>query len=390
MNFGPFALFRELRRDLAPPPGRPLVVVYRRDSSADARRLPPLEAPRPRVSLVATVRNEAASIRGWFAAIEGMTQHPDEVVVVDGGSTDGTVAILEELARKSLLRVTVLSAPGANIARGRNLAIAQAVHPVIACTDAGCLVDRDWLEAITGPFSDDPAVDVVAGYYRIGGESAMARVFSAWFAPVASGIQPDRFLPSARSVAFRRSLWQVVGGFPEWLSLTAEDTLYALELRRHARTWAFVPDAVVEWLLATRLGPLFRQVRAYARGDGEAGLSVGEYWWRLRLAVQQVVTALAAVSSAAAGAVFGGGHFWVAALLCSLWLALRIRPPASLRLHSRGVVDRVRVYWAATAVNLVMIWAMAIGFVEGVRRRLGKPAPPQQPATPAEPEPQPF
>ena len=388
MNFGPFALFRELRRDLAPPPGRPSVVVYRRDASAGARRLPPLEAPRPPVSLVATVRNEAASIRGWFAAIEGMTQHPDEVVVVDGGSTDGTITILEELARTSLLRMTVLSAPGANIARGRNVAIAEAIHPVIACTDAGCLVDPDWLEALTGPFADDPAVDVVAGYYRIGGESAMARVLSAWFAPVASGIQPDRFLPSARSVAFRRPLWQAVGGFPEWLSLTAEDTLYALELQRHARTWAFVPDAVVEWLLAPGLGPLFRRVRAYARGDGEAGLSVGEYWWRLRLAVQQGVTALAAASSAGAGAVFGAGHFWVAALLCTLWLALRIRPPASLRLHSRGVGDRVRVYLAATAVNLVMTWAMAIGFVEGVRRRLRKPAPPRQPAPP-EPEPQP-
>ena len=49
----------------------------------------------PPVSLVMTVLNEAASLDALLASIAAQTTRPDEVIVVDGGSTDGTVAIAE-------------------------------------------------------------------------------------------------------------------------------------------------------------------------------------------------------------------------------------------------------------------------------------------------------
>ena len=47
--------------------------------------------------------------------------------------------------------VTVVEEPGANIARGRNLAIAAATHDVIAVADADCRYDPDWLEHLLEP-----------------------------------------------------------------------------------------------------------------------------------------------------------------------------------------------------------------------------------------------
>ena len=60
------------------------------------------------------------------------------MIVVDGGSTDGTA---EAYARGEA--VTVLVEPGANISRGRNVALASVAHEIVAATDADCELDPD-------------------------------------------------------------------------------------------------------------------------------------------------------------------------------------------------------------------------------------------------------
>ena len=80
------------------------------------------------VSIIATVRNERSSLDGFLSAIFRQTRQPDEIVIADGGSTDGTLEHLERIAAADT-RFTVLSAPGSTISRGRNIAIERARGP---------------------------------------------------------------------------------------------------------------------------------------------------------------------------------------------------------------------------------------------------------------------
>ena len=77
-----------------------------------------------RVSVVVTVLNEAESLPRLLDSLAAQTHAPDEVVICDGGSTDGTLDLLE--AETGACRCVVLQRPGANISQGRNAAIEAA------------------------------------------------------------------------------------------------------------------------------------------------------------------------------------------------------------------------------------------------------------------------
>src|SRR5918911_1037022 len=102
------------------------------------------DAGAARVALVATVLNEGATIDALLASVAAQTRLPDEVRLVDGGSTDDTVARARAWAARGL-PLSVDVRPGVNISAGRNAAIAGTTAPLVAVTDAGVRLASDWL-----------------------------------------------------------------------------------------------------------------------------------------------------------------------------------------------------------------------------------------------------
>jgi glycosyltransferase involved in cell wall biosynthesis len=217
-----------------------------------------------KVSLVTTVLNAGGNVGRFLETVAHQTRPPEEIVVVDGGSTDGT---LEELRRAE--GITLVEEPGANIARGRNLAIAAAAHDVIAVSDADCVLEPDWLEELLGPI--DAGADVAMGAYR-----PLAETFLHHCMAAANLAEPDEwdeatFMPSGRSVAFRREAIQAVGGYPEWLAI-GEDMYVNLRWRELGMDMRLARDAVAWWRLRPDLRSTWTQYFRYARGDAIAGM----------------------------------------------------------------------------------------------------------------------
>ena len=238
------------------------------------------------VSLIVTVRNEEGSVDSLLDSLLAGRRAPDEIVVADGGSTDATVARLRARAGRDP-RVRVVEAPG-NRSVGRNAAVRAARHDVIACTDAGGAVEHEWLERIVAPLEADDGVGAVAGFYRPEGRTPFERAAGVVSAPALREIDPARFLPSTRSVAFRRAAWERVGGFDESLDHN-EDTPFALALGAAGVRFAFAPDAIVRWRPRGDLRSLWRQHRRFGLGDGESRVQA---WFYRRLAAKYVLAAL--------------------------------------------------------------------------------------------------
>jgi cellulose synthase/poly-beta-1,6-N-acetylglucosamine synthase-like glycosyltransferase len=195
---------------------------------------------------------------------------------VDGGSCDNTPTLIERFAfqHRHELSVQLLSQPGCNISQGRNAAIEAASFEIIAATDAGTRLPLTWLAELTSPFFEQTnTVQVVSGFFRADPApgSPFQIAMGATVLPVEKEIQPEKFLPSSRSVAFTKSSWRKVGGYPEWLDY-CEDLIFDLNLKRQGYHFHWQPKACVLFAPRQNLTSFFKQYYRYARGDGKANL----------------------------------------------------------------------------------------------------------------------
>jgi glycosyltransferase involved in cell wall biosynthesis len=230
------------------------------------------------VSLIVTVRDDRPGFAELLDAIAAQAEMPDEIVVVDGGSRDGT---LDELTDREgqLPSVRVFVAPGSNIAAGRNTAVREARHDWIACTDAGCRPVRGWLAALKRARE---VADIAAGTFVVEGDTPLDRAVACAHYPVLDEVaDDDPFVRLAhrlfgrdfraehaggRSMAFSRAAWEAAGGFPEHV-YAGEDLAFsaaAIELGFDA---TLVEEAVVRWRPRTSWAENARMFATYTRGD---------------------------------------------------------------------------------------------------------------------------
>lgn len=224
-----------------------------------------------KVSFIATVLNEEKTIGNFFTSILSQSVQPEEIVIVDAGSTDKTTQILAEIIhhipnKKMREKIRVLVKTG-NRSSGRNEAIKRSVNDVIACSDAGCILHKDWIKYITQPFLDS-AVDVVAGYYNGLASTVFQKCLVPYVLVMEKQVDPNNFLPASRSIAFRKSAWKDVGGFPEEFSLN-EDYVFANLLKRTKKI-VFQKDAIAYWIPRENIKEAFKMFYNFAKGDAEA------------------------------------------------------------------------------------------------------------------------
>ena len=268
----------------APPPslgGPVLTADHDDDALSAAARRPGAGTPGgPPVSVVVTVLNEGDALARLVEEVLPQLGADDELVLVDGGSTDGSV---EALAPAPGLRVEVV--PGAGISAGRNHGIRMATNEVVICTDAGCTVDPGFVDAFRRAFAvaDPPAL--VSGVYRVLARDAMEQAQAlACYPQPAEVRRPDLLVrvytrlfgtgfdprfAVGRCLAFTREAWKAVDGFPEHLA-TGEDVSFGLAIGRIGAVRT-TTDAEVGWTQRNGLAATWRMYRGYGRASTDGG-----------------------------------------------------------------------------------------------------------------------
>lgn len=217
-----------------------------------------------KISLIITTKNEAKNIGVLLDSIEAQTQAPDEVVVADANSSDGTQKILTQSKHSFPIRIVSLKSQD-NRAVGRNRAILNTRYDHILITDSGCRLDSHWVETMKEAFSH-PAIDVVAGI----SESKPKNTFEASQVPyvlvMRDRVDEHTFLPATRSMGIKKSVWKAMGGFDEQLRF-GEDYAFARKLKARGFRIYVQKHAIVYWAPRKNLLQFAEMIRQHAFGD---------------------------------------------------------------------------------------------------------------------------
>lgn len=113
------------------------------------------------ISVIIPTLKAASTLPGTLNALRINTVQPQEILVIDGLSLDGT----EEIAKE--YRCRFLTNPAKHTSAARQIGIEASQGVVIAMTDADCIPDLDWLERICNHFEQIPGLDGVGGPVRL-------------------------------------------------------------------------------------------------------------------------------------------------------------------------------------------------------------------------------
>src|SRR3989344_3797790 len=224
-----------------------------------------------KISVISTIKNEKESLQDFVRSIFEQTRQPDEVIIIDGGSTDGTIGVLKWLGNLYKEKLVYYIKEGFNISQGRNRAIKIAKYPIIASVDGGATLQKEWLKNLTEPLILDSSVDVVSGFFIPEVHNTFEKYLAAVTIPLKDELQDEKFLPSSRSIAFRKEAWERVKGYPEWLAI-CEDLVFDIKLKNNGYNFVLNDKALSSWRPRESVAKFFKQYFGYARGDGHAGL----------------------------------------------------------------------------------------------------------------------
>ena len=129
------------------------------------------------------------------------------IIVVDGGSTDGTQRLALALGAR------LVHSPLANRAAQMNLGAAAAAGDLLLFLHGDTLLPPTWEDDVRGAFARDPSILATAFKLKIMGESPLFRIIEASI--TARSSWPWSLPYGDQALAVKRKVFDLLGGFPD-------------------------------------------------------------------------------------------------------------------------------------------------------------------------------
>ncbi len=230
----------------------------------------------PKYSCIVPVLNEEKTIIPTLESIEIQQPLPDEVIIVDGGSSDSTLDKISEYKKHSKLWIKVLISPvKRNIGYQRNLAIEYAKNELLMNVDSGTILDSNYAANMLGPFLEYKDLDLVGGVHYPKVKYLWSRLFT----------RKEHFVknlePYGACIVYRKKIAQKIGKYPEYLTYAGEDTFFHYKYKKAARNLVLNKAAFLLWEHPPTLKAMIKKKLSYGAAKFEIGLWPYFYYKKL-------------------------------------------------------------------------------------------------------------
>lgn len=196
---------------------------------------------RPRASIVIRCYNEAEHIGAVLDLVSAQTMSDFEIVVVDSGSTDGTL----EIVARHEVELVHIAKEDFSFGRSLNMGCAAAHGEFMVFLSAHCYpTDERWLGNLLAGFESPDIVAVYGRQRGVPGKTPFSeqQILKRWFPDESAVPQEGPFMNNANS-AIRRSAWEV-NPYDETLP-GLEDVAWAEQMSAKGFSIAYKADATV-------------------------------------------------------------------------------------------------------------------------------------------------
>ena len=217
-------------------------------------------------SVVIPVLDEAAYLGACLAALDAQSVARErfEILVIDNGSTDGTIEIAESWAG-----VQLLHQPARDPYLARNVGIDAARGRILAFTDADCSVAPDWLARIEAAV-DQGGADIVVGRLGYPDDADFwlqryADYYDAKTQWLFDTPVPDCLYGHGGNMALRAELFERLGHFPPLPVAGDTEILHRALASPPGASIQYAPEMLVTHLEVKRLAEMLPKLASYGR-----------------------------------------------------------------------------------------------------------------------------
>lgn len=319
--------------------------------------------PQPTVTVVIPAWNEERHIDRCLDAVAAQT-YPGiaEVLVVDGGSSDGTRARVH--ARGGSVRL--VDNPRRIQAAALNIALREARGEVFVRVDGHCLIAPDYVERCIDVLGRSGAAMVGGAMQPVAADPVPSGIAAAMMSPIGAG--PARFhvggsagwVDTVYLGAYRTALAREVGGYREDVGVN-EDAEFAIRMRGHGGV-RFDPSIRSTYTPRSSLRAVVRQFYRYGRSRAATVRRHPASFSPRQLAAPALLVGLASPWRKPVAAAYG-------AVVLAAAARQAVKDPRSAASFACSL-PAMHLPWAA-------------GFLRGLASRDYRLAPPSEPAQPA-------
>jgi glycosyltransferase involved in cell wall biosynthesis len=198
----------------------------------------------PKISVIIPAYNSANTILETIASVQQQTESDFELIVINDGSTDNTLELLETIKD---CRLKVFSYTNKGLPVARNRGIANSNGEFISFIDADDLWSEDKLELQLQALLSNPKAGVAYSWTMVmdeKGESFFPGTLVSHQGDVGKQLLSNNFIASGSNVMLRRSLVESIGEFDPTLK-SAEDWDYWLRIALRGNQFVVVPKAQI-------------------------------------------------------------------------------------------------------------------------------------------------